>query len=102
MLASFISFYGPVMKKKQFLKSCLKPTHIKSLPCWILEQFLIWDDENNFELADGKMLSPTLLFGIEWIIHKYHHSPSLFGKAPDSKTCCTLCGEVALHTGVMA
>lgn len=43
----FIRFYEPLVKKKQFLKSCLKPTHIKSFPCWILEQFLIWDDKNN-------------------------------------------------------
>ena len=35
------------MKEKQFFKSCLKPTHIKSFPCWILKQSLIWDDKNN-------------------------------------------------------
>lgn len=35
------------MKEKQFFKSCLKPTHIKSFPSWILKQSLIWDDKNN-------------------------------------------------------
>lgn len=47
MLASFLSVYGPVVKEKQFLKRCPKPTHMKSFPCWILEHFLIWDDKNN-------------------------------------------------------
>lgn len=43
----FNNFYGPVVKEKQFLRSCPKPIRIKSFPCWILEQFLIWNDKNN-------------------------------------------------------
>ena len=49
------------------------------------------------------MLSPTLLPGIEWIIHKYDHTLSLFGKALDCEVCCVFCGaEEALRTGMPA
>lgn len=49
------------------------------------------------------MLSPTLLLGTEWIVHKYHQTLALFGKALDLKGCCMFGGaEGAPNAGAMA
>lgn len=49
------------------------------------------------------MLSPTLLLGTEWIVHKYHQTLALFGKALDLKGCCMFGGaEGAPNVGAMA
>ena len=49
------------------------------------------------------MLSPTLLLGTEWIVHKYHQTLALFGKAPDLKGCCMFGGaKGAPNAGAMA
>lgn len=83
----FINFYGPVVKEKQFLRSCPKPIRIKSFPCWILEQFLIWDDKNNLSWQMAQCCHPLCCLELNELCISTTTLLSLFERAVDCQVC---------------